>query len=68
MIALQTRTALERSEVEAGCCTGKLAHLRTHAGKRPGMPCSTRSPRPSPLGSEVRLLAVGVLLGVDGGQ
>lgn len=30
--------------------------------------CSTRRPRASPLGSELRLLAVGVLLGVDGGQ
>lgn len=30
--------------------------------------CSNRSPRPSPFGKELRLLAVGVLLGVEGGQ
>lgn len=34
----------------------------------PSLLCSIRSPRPSPLGRELRLLAVGVLLGVEGGQ
>lgn len=39
-----------------------------HAVTSPSLLCSIWSPRPSPLGKELRLLAVGVLLGVEGGQ
>lgn len=39
-----------------------------HAVTSPSLLCSISSPRPSPLGKELRLLAVGVLLGVEGGQ